>query len=69
MAWGRILEGTDLGEMTVLLSLVKALSLGVETPAVPEALVSWEPQLGTAAPGSLLGCSDSPWRPHSAGAQ
>lgn len=69
MEGGRILEETDLGEMTVLLFLAKALSLCVEIPAVPEALVSWEPQLGTAAPGSLLGCSDSPWRPHSACAQ
>lgn len=47
----------------------QAMSLCVEIPAVPEALLSWEPQLGTPAPGSLLGCSDSTWQPHSACAQ
>lgn len=62
----RLLEETDLGEITMFLLLAKAVSPCVEMSPVPEALLSWEAQLGTAAPGSLLGCSDSTWQPHSA---
>jgi hypothetical protein len=62
----RVLEETDLGKMTMFLLLAKAVSPCVEMSPVPEATLSWEAQLGPAAPGSLLGCSDSTWQPHAA---
>ena len=60
----RILEEAgSSGEVTVLLFLAKAVSPCAETPPVPATFLSWEPQPGTATPGSYPGSSSSARQP------